>query len=219
MSPRRVDRAARREHILAVAVRLFAERGFSATRIEDVAAAAGIAKGSVYLYFESRDALLVGAFDRLGERSARVLRLARDPGRTAAERLEELVRGALTMLADEPDLTRVMVDLWAAGRHGGGTAPPTLDMAKVYGEYRRVIADLLRQAAAEGDARPGAGEAEAAVVVGAVEGCLVQWLMDPEVDLVALADTVVGVCLRGVLRHASPSGAQGTGDGRGSGTA
>ncbi|MEV2274215.1 TetR/AcrR family transcriptional regulator [Nocardiopsis sp. NPDC049922] len=205
MAPRKVDRAARREHILAVAMRLFAEHGFASTRIEDVAAAAGIGKGSVYLYFDSRDALLSAAFDQLGERSARVLRLAGEPGRPAAERLEALVRAALAMLADEPDLTRVIVDLWAAGRHGGSTAAPALDMAGVYGEYRRVVTDLLREADAEGDALPGAGEAEATVVVGAIEGCLVQWLMDPGVDLTALADTVVGVCLRGVLRH-PPSG-------------
>jgi AcrR family transcriptional regulator len=60
--PKRVDRAARREQILAAVVKVFARKGFAASRIEDVAAEAGIAKGGVYLYFESRDALLESVF-------------------------------------------------------------------------------------------------------------------------------------------------------------
>ncbi|GAA0973687.1 TetR/AcrR family transcriptional regulator [Nocardiopsis tropica] len=203
MAPKRVDREARREEILSAAVRVFARRGFAATRIEDVAAEAGIAKGSVYLSFGSRDELLAAAFARLAERSADVLAHASAQGAPAVERLASLVRAAVAMLADEPDLTRVMVDLWAAGRHGGA-AP--LDMASVYREYRGAVADLLRRAADEGDLRPGVGEPEATVVVGAIEGCLVQWLMDPGVRLDGLAGTVVEVCLSGLRAEGGPTG-------------
>ncbi|MEI5035059.1 helix-turn-helix domain-containing protein [Streptomyces sp. S1A(2023)] len=60
---RRVDPAARRDLILKAAVRVFARQGFAATRVDDVAAEAGVAKGSVYLHFDSRDALLTAAFE------------------------------------------------------------------------------------------------------------------------------------------------------------
>jgi AcrR family transcriptional regulator len=42
---------------MAAALRLFAERGFAATRLEDVAVAAGVSKGTVYLYFENKEKL------------------------------------------------------------------------------------------------------------------------------------------------------------------
>ncbi|MEE2040518.1 TetR/AcrR family transcriptional regulator [Nocardiopsis sp. CT-R113] len=203
MAPKRVDRSARREEILSAAVRVFARQGFAATRIEDVAAEAGIAKGSVYLSFSSRDDLLAAAFARLADRSAGVLGHTTAEGVPAVERLTRLVRSAVAMLADEPELTRVMVDLWAAGRHRGDAAP--LDMATVYREYRGAVAGLLREAAGEGDLRPGIGEPEATVVVGAIEGCLVQWLMDPAVPLAGLADTVVGVCLSGLRSDGAAS--------------
>lgn len=49
---------ARPTEILAAALELFAEKGFSATRMEDVAARAGLSKAGVYLYFKDKTALL-----------------------------------------------------------------------------------------------------------------------------------------------------------------
>src|SRR5918996_402229 len=48
---------ARPEEILAAALASFAERGFAATRLEDVAARAGISKGTLYLYFKGKEEL------------------------------------------------------------------------------------------------------------------------------------------------------------------
>src|SRR5262245_7762787 len=58
-SPRRWERRkeARPGEIVAAALQLFADRGFAATRLEDVAAVAGVSKGTVYLYFESKEQL------------------------------------------------------------------------------------------------------------------------------------------------------------------
>lgn len=48
---------ARPAELTAAALALFVEHGYAATRLEDVAAAAGVSKGTLYLYFESKDAL------------------------------------------------------------------------------------------------------------------------------------------------------------------
>jgi AcrR family transcriptional regulator len=49
--------AARREAILAAAIEEFSARGFAATRLDDVARRAGVAKGTIYLHFEDKEAL------------------------------------------------------------------------------------------------------------------------------------------------------------------
>lgn len=49
---------ARPDEILAAALELFAEKGFNATRVEDIAARAGVSKGTLYLYFDSKQAIL-----------------------------------------------------------------------------------------------------------------------------------------------------------------
>ena len=48
---------ARPEEICSAALEVFAERGFAATKLEDVARRAGVTKGTIYLYFENKDAL------------------------------------------------------------------------------------------------------------------------------------------------------------------
>lgn len=186
--PKKVDRAARREEILAAAVRVFARRGYAAARMDEVAHEAGIAKGSVYLYFDSREQLLHAAFEDLAEHSARILREAVDGPGAALDRLAGLIRGAMTAFPADRDLARVLLDLWSAGRD----AESPVDMAAAYRDYRAVIADLLVEARrTQRVPLPADPAAHAAVVVGAIEGCMLQWLLDPGVQPAALADPVI----------------------------
>ncbi|MFE6858963.1 TetR/AcrR family transcriptional regulator [Nocardia sp. NPDC057668] len=185
--PKMVDKAARREQILDAAAKVFARKGFAASRIEDVAAAAGIAKGSVYLYFGSRDELLTGVFDSYAARSAETLADLGDGH--ALDQLERLVRGTVELLAAHPDHARVLLDVWAN---------PPLDMTAMYRDYRAIIAELLTRARAEGALRAGIDSAHAAVIVGAIEGCLIQTLLDPELDLNDLATPLVQLCVEGI---------------------
>lgn len=219
MTPRKVDRQARREEILAAAVRVFARRGFAASRIDDVASAAGVAKGSVYLYFDSREELLHAAFDALSARSAALLRGAAEERGSARDRLEALVRSVLGMLTAEPEVAHIMLDLWASGR---GRRDSPIDLAHTYRTYRGAITALLEQAGDEGDAAPASPQAHAAIIVGAIEGCVLQWLMDPEVDPVGLADPLVRMLVPGrpaahVTDVAADRPMNSTGAGHGSG--
>lgn len=61
--------AARRDHILDAAARVFAEKGFHPTTIKDVAKAARVADGTIYNYFDNKAALLIGIVDRLRARA------------------------------------------------------------------------------------------------------------------------------------------------------
>lgn len=51
---------ARPDEVLDAALEQFMAKGFAATRVEDIAKAAGLSKGAVYLYFPSKQALLEG---------------------------------------------------------------------------------------------------------------------------------------------------------------
>lgn len=59
--------AARREQLLDAATKVFAERGFHRSRVKEIAREAGVSEGTIYNYFEDKDALLIGVLDRLNE--------------------------------------------------------------------------------------------------------------------------------------------------------
>src|SRR5205809_2522986 len=54
----------KREAILRAAIKVFARKGYFNSKVADIAAAAGIADGTVYLYFKSKDEILHSIFDR-----------------------------------------------------------------------------------------------------------------------------------------------------------
>jgi TetR/AcrR family transcriptional regulator, fatty acid metabolism regulator protein len=99
--------AARRDAILRAAIDVFAERGYFNAQVADVARAAGVAAGTVYLYFRGKDDLLVSIFertvrDRLTEGRAAVEGIT-DP----AERLRRFARLHLGMLGRDRNLAIV----------------------------------------------------------------------------------------------------------------
>ena len=57
---------ARPAELAAAALTLFVEKGFAATRLDDVAARAGVSKGTLYLYFDSKEALVLDHFGWIG---------------------------------------------------------------------------------------------------------------------------------------------------------
>ena len=62
----------KRERILRAAIRVFARKGFYSTRVSEIAKAAGVADGTIYLYFKNKDDVLISIFqDRISRGAAR----------------------------------------------------------------------------------------------------------------------------------------------------
>jgi AcrR family transcriptional regulator len=99
----------RREQILAAAVRVFAERGYEATRISDIATEAGVAYGLVYHYFGSRDAIRDAVFRETWGRMLAVIAGVEETAGSAPERLELVVKIVLRAWRDDPDVVRLIV--------------------------------------------------------------------------------------------------------------
>jgi AcrR family transcriptional regulator len=100
MSPRpRIDRDAKRAELAAVAARVFGERGVASTAVSDIVRAAGVAQGTFYLYFDSKDDVLLAVAEQfVAEVGIAVEASIVGPEAPAPERLRGLVAG-LTGLA------------------------------------------------------------------------------------------------------------------------
>src|SRR5580692_1194158 len=88
----------KRERILEAAVRVFAKKGFHATRVSEVAKAAGVADGTIYLYFKSKDQLLVSLFEDRVERLLRFLQTELPKIASASEKLRRIIELQLGLL-------------------------------------------------------------------------------------------------------------------------
>ena len=133
-TPRRYQRLApaeRRDQILDAANELFAERGYDAVTIEDVAKSAGVARGLVHHYFGGRTEVFIGLVERLG--AAREDQLRAPEGRNARERVADSVSRWL-------DWTEANRTIYL------GTIAPGEDIADP--EVRRVVTELVHRAVA-----------------------------------------------------------------------
>src|SRR5262245_10752094 len=75
------------ERLLAVATRLFAEKGFEATSVQEIVQSAGVTKGAMYHYFAAKDDLLFEIYHRLLAMQMRRLEQFADGNGTTEERL------------------------------------------------------------------------------------------------------------------------------------
>jgi AcrR family transcriptional regulator len=99
----------RRSELIDASLRLFAERGFRATTIADIATATGTAHGLVYHYFRSKDDLLEAVLERYAYLPRLRAHLAVSPRRPAADVLSEIAVGLSEVLGERPELLRLVV--------------------------------------------------------------------------------------------------------------
>ena len=101
--PRSRRKEARPSELTAAALDLFVERGFAATRLDDVAARAGVSKGTLYLYFDSKEALFKAVIEEgiVPALAAAEQRLAGHDG-SSAELLRSLLFGWWQQIGGTP---------------------------------------------------------------------------------------------------------------------
>jgi AcrR family transcriptional regulator len=102
-APRRRRKEARPGELVAAALACFAERGFAATKLDDIAAKAGVSKGTVYLYFPSKEELFKAVVrESLLPNIARAETMLGDPDVPAAAQLRALLEFMTGRMASSP---------------------------------------------------------------------------------------------------------------------
>lgn len=109
--PKRVHKSAeqRREEILTVATRIFAERGYQVADMQAVADAAGVGKGTVYRYFPTKEALFTEALRFNLETLKASIERAREQPEDPLEQLREGMRAYLLYFEKNPELIELFI--------------------------------------------------------------------------------------------------------------
>ena len=106
-----IGKAERRQQILSVAREVFAKRGYHAAKIEDIVAAAGVARGTFYLYFEDKRAIFEEIVDRtIARLGMAIVRVdPHDAGRTVADQVRENIRRIVRILLEDRATTKILL--------------------------------------------------------------------------------------------------------------
>jgi len=136
---RRREKAARREAILDAGEALVVEQGYAATTMEQVAAAAELSKGTLYLYFENKDALCAGIAERILARFLPEVRAAVTLESTGLDKVRRILEAYDRFFAEHPHQFRFAVS-WM---FPGGKVDAS---SEAFEAYRQRVGSMVRLA-------------------------------------------------------------------------
>ncbi len=194
-----MDKVDRRAQLLARARDVFAKRGYHASKIEHIVAAAGVARGTFYLYFEDKR----GVFSELVERFLARLHLAiqrvdlDNPTRSVAAQVRDNIKRVLTLFLQDHAMTKILL-----------TDAPGLDadfdrkLRAVYEELLSLLSESLAEGQALGIVEAGDTRVFAYLGVGALKELLYQSVQRDlgEETAERLTDGLFSFLCRGFLR-------------------
>ena len=191
------ERAARRRAILDSAIQTFAEHGFFASRTRDIAAGAGVAEGTIYLYFESKDDLLLTAFRDMVREFSDSVRDLLEPVLPFQERLTRFIERQFRGIEEEPALATVM--LMETRQSSKFYGQPVRDVLRA---YATAVDALLRSGIEQGEVRADLDVPLARrILVGTLEEVELDWLLgDRARPLSPAAPQVAAALFRGFAR-------------------
>jgi AcrR family transcriptional regulator len=180
------------ESLLAVAVKLFNERGYDGTSMEDLSRKLGITKSAIYHHVPSKQELLRLSVNRaLDGLFAIVAELETLEGR-AVERLEHLVRASVTVLVEQLPFVTLLL------RVRGNTKVERDALARRR-EFDHIVTSLVTAAVEEGDLRADIDPATAARLLFGMVNSLIEWYRPRGgIGAEALADSVATMAFDGL---------------------
>jgi AcrR family transcriptional regulator len=166
-----MNKAARREQILNNAREIFARRGYHAATIDDIVAAAGIARGTFYLYFTDKRDIFEEIVDRaLARLGAAIERVdPHDPTRTVADQVRANIRRIVTLLLEDHATTKIFLS-------DVGGVDPDFDqkLQAFYDEIAAILRRSLQDGQALGIVVAGDAQLYAFLTLGALKELLCQ---------------------------------------------
>ncbi len=188
--------ADKREAILRAATRVFAENGYFNSKVADVAREAGVADGTVYLYFKSKEEILRSIFERNTSEAVRAGREELAKIADPREKLRRIARHHLERLGADRDLAVVFqVEL------RGTTKFMEEFSAAGLAEYLGLIREVFEEGQAAGVFRADlSAKLVAKVLFGALDEMATNWILSKRrYKLAPMADEVLRIFFDGVI--------------------
>ena len=184
----------KRERITAAAGRLFGERGYHNTTTAEIAEAAGVAAGTIYIYFESKEELLVAVFEEFLSMHMDRLRAAVAAERDPVEKIRTLLRQGFQLMEDNPESAKIFLS----------QLRQSTEMIKMVAKrssraYLDIIESILAEGVRNGVCREVDIHIAATMIFGCFQMVVYDWVAsDGSYSLVGKADEAARFVLEGI---------------------
>jgi TetR/AcrR family fatty acid metabolism transcriptional regulator len=192
-----MEQPSKRRRILDAAVEIFSRYGFYNSKVAQVAKAAGVADGTIYLYFKNKEDILIQVFEDTMEEANSRQRMALDGLTSATEKLRTFVRVHFELVGRNPALAEVLtVELRQSSKFMRDA-----DM-RSFGRYLAIGARIVAEGQASGEFSPDLRPRRVArMLFGAIDELALEWAVSARSKSVEEAySQTVRVFLNGLSR-------------------
>ena len=191
---------ARREQIVEAATRVFAQKGFRRATTREVAREAGISEGTIYNYFEDKDALLMAILERLNETERRAEDFEEGMATDFRGFLQEYLRRRMSLIWESREVFRVVLSEMLVNAE-----LRELYLRRVIEPTMRIAEENFRSRMEQGEVRETDAPLAMRAVAGTLLGVLVLGLLgDEEINSRSdeVPDVLAGLLLDGLGANA-----------------
>ena len=192
--------AHKRERIIEAAARVFARKGFFSASVAEIAAEAGVGKGTICGYVSSKDDLFFAVFEWIAETSWTQARIGVSAlGASASDKLRALSRSLLDQWAGMNEFYGLVMEFWSASASSRHRDRFMAVFRQIYSNFRDIVSGLIREGMERGEYRNDVDpDAVAAALVGTWDALILQAWFDDTFDLEATTEQFLSVVLRGM---------------------
>jgi AcrR family transcriptional regulator len=164
MSPRPDVSEERKDQILEAATRVFTQRGFVNARMDDIVSESGLSKGTLYWYFDSKDAIIIGILDRIFDWEAVQMHEILDREISAQKKFDLFIETSLQDLKKMEPLMPIFFDFWSLSIRN-----KTINKAikRYYQSFIELVEPILELGIEQGEFR-SVNVRETALAIGAL---------------------------------------------------
>jgi AcrR family transcriptional regulator len=186
----------KRERIIVAAAKLFGDKGYHDTTTAEIAESAGVAAGTIYIYFSSKEELLVAVFEEFLGKHMDALRDGIASETTPGDKLRRLLSLGLQLMQDHPESAQIFLSQLRQSTQMIRTVAKRSSRA-----YKDVIEEVVSEGVRSGLCRQLEIPAAASMLFGAFQQVVLDWVADDcSYDVTTKRDELVNFVLHGICR-------------------
>src|SRR5271157_124056 len=178
MSPRPNVSDERKAQILSAAESVFTKKGFDEARMDDIAEKTGLSKGTLYLYFKSKDDLIIAILDRIFQREFRQLENLKEAETSSSDAIWKLTD---LVTKDIIDVLRLIPILYGFLALAFRNKYVQRALKEYENRYLNILIPIVQQGVDSGEFRQVNASEVAIAAFAIIEGTLLLWVYDKSI--------------------------------------